>query len=408
MPSVRPFSFSNLPRYSSEQVAVQQSLATYFTTRPFQPTFLTHLGGMLETYLKVPCSFSDVQLQPVSRGNLSAMLPATGCIIVVGVAPGEHKILVELDTGLAALAIDRLLGGSGDTSRIQRPLTEIEEGVLSFVILKVLGFTHEGWQTGKEMGLSLDRFAARVADVQQTIDSESGYYLLGLSLSAGKRVGYVRILLPNSLITQRFAAPQAQARGTGRELEHMRALFSSLGEREVIGRVEAATLDLGPEDIEALETGDIVILENHQLSLTPEGVTGMAFVRLGRGQNGGLRGQIVNDSERSRLAIAEIVVQEEPAETDMSTNEQPEGEDNLPETEGLLRDVPAPVVVELGRIRMNTSQVIRLRQGQILRLPRGPNDPVDLVVNGKLFARGELIEVDGELGVRLLQVVGAS
>jgi len=81
-------------------------------------------------------------------------------------------------------------------------------------------------------------------------------------------------------------------------------------------------------------------------------------------------------------------------------------EDNLSETQGLLRDVAAPVVVELGRIRLNASQVARLKAGQILRLPRGPRDPVDLVVNGKIFARGELLEVDGELGVRLLQVAG--
>ena len=71
-----------------------------------------------------------------------------------------------------------------------------------------------------------------------------------------------------------------------------------------------------------------------------------------------------------------------------------------------VRDVPAPVVVELARLKMSTNQVVRMRAGQVLRLPRGPNDPVNLVVNGKLFARGELIEVDGELGVRLTQVSG--
>lgn len=85
---------------------------------------------------------------------------------------------------------------------------------------------------------------------------------------------------------------------------------------------------------------------------------------------------------------------------------QPLG-DNLQETEGLLRDVPAPLVVELTRLRMNTSQVIRLKQGQILRLPRSPSDPVNLVVNGKLFARAELVDVDGEIGVRLLELVGS-
>jgi flagellar motor switch protein FliM len=139
------------------------------------------------------------------------------------------------------------------------------------------------------------------------------------------------------------------------------------------------------------------------------------------GKNGGLRGRLLLDDDRPRMEIIEIKVQEEPAEVNAMESEEGVEEvinengaaetqalddsgDNLLETEGLLRDVPAPIVVELGRIRLNTSQVVRLRRGQILRLPRGSNDPVDLVVNGKLFARGELIEVDGELGVRLLKM----
>ena len=203
----------------------------------------------------------------------------------------------------------------------------------------------------------------------------------------------------------------AQADGPETEQRHMRTVFRAFGEREISARVEVAQLDLGADDIANLEEGDIVILENHELAFGPEGLSGLAFVKLGAGRNGGLRAQIQSDGDRVRLVVAGIVVQEEPAESEMADGSEEQQQhdivdDNLPETEGLLRDVPAPVVVELGRIRMNTAQVIRLRQGQILRLPRGPNDPVDLVVNGKVFARGELIEVDGELGVRLLQVTG--
>ena len=95
---------------------------------------------------------------------------------------------------------------------------------------------------------------------------------------------------------------------------------------------------------------------------------------------------------------------EQPEEIELAPTEV---EDNLEETEGLLRDVEAPIVIELGRLQMNTAQVIRLKAGQVLRLPRRATDPVDLVVNDKVFARGELIEVDGELGVRLVQVTGA-
>lgn len=409
MAQVRPFVFTNLPRYTHDQIAVLQSLSAYFSIRPFGPTFLDELGQLLEGYLKAPCALSVQQTQTVTRVSLPQLLPQVGVFLVVGCGASEHKLIVDLDPTLATLAIDRLLGGAGESSRMQRALTEIEEGILSFVLLKAMGFVHDGWETGAELALTLDRFASRLEDIQSIVDSEPGYHALALSLAVGKKVGYVRILVPDSLITTRFQQLVQQSGGPELEQRRMRNAFRALGERDVVGRVEVAQLDLGPDDIAGLETGDIVILENHQLGLSPQGLTGNAFVKIGTGQNGGLRAQIESDGERSRLVIADIVVQEEPAEADMADSGEEGGEqaeDNLPETEGLLRDVPAPVVVELGRIRMNTAQVIRLRQGQILRLPRGPNDPVDLVVNGKVFARGELIEVDGELGVRLLQVTG--
>ncbi len=408
MPQVRPFLFTNLPRYTHDQIAVLQSLSAYFSRRPFGRTFLTDLGAALEAHLKAPVQISVQQTSSVARANMGSLLPAVGCLLVVGCGASGHKIIADLDPSIATLCIDRLLGGNGDVGRIQRPLTEIEEGVLSFILLKAMGFVHEGWETGRELALTLDRFASRLEELQSIVDSEPGYHALALSVSIGKKVGYLRVLIPDTLITDHFQQIVAQSGGSESEQEHMRTVFAALGDRDVVGRVEVAQLDLGPDDIADLETGDIVILESHQLALTPQGLKGMAFVKIGLGQNGGLKAQIESDGDRSRLVVADIVVQEEPAESQMadSDGEVESTDDNLPETEGLLRDVPAPVVVELGRIRMNTAQVIRLRQGQILRLPRGPNDPVDLVVNGKVFARGELIEVDGELGVRLLQVTG--
>lgn len=415
MASARPFRFSNLPHYTAEQATLQRSLVDYLTQRPFRADFLSRLGSLVESYIKVPCKFSDPVLQPLSRGDLPALLPTTGCILALGAAPTEHKILVDLDSSIVGFVIDRLLGGTGEAARILRPLTEIEQGVLSFLLLKMIAFVHEGWQSGREVALSLDRFASTVDELSDITDAESSYYLIGASFAVGKRVGYARVLLPFSLITTSFRAPPAQSDPSPEELEYMRSVFHSLAVESVTAVIEGARLDLGPDDIAQLEPGDIIVLENHEVSLRSGFVEGNAFVRLGRGQNGGLRVRLQNDGDRSQIEIVQIVVQEQPQESVMVDEEgalpeegaEVSAEDNLAGTENLLRDVPAPVVVELGRLSMNTAQVVRLRQGQILKLPRGANDPVDLTVNGKLFARGELIEVEGELGVRLLKVVGA-
>ncbi len=406
MAACRPYKFQNLPRLTRDQFALEASLTRYLSARPYRPDFATALGADLERFLKLPCKLSGIEMKRMARGEMEALLPAVACIVVVGAAPGEHKIIAEIDMGLASCVIERLLGGTGESDRIQRPLTEIEEGVLSFLVLKTLTHFHNGIENGHELALCLDRFAGKLADIQTIVGAESEYMVLGSRLAIGKQLGYVRIFLPAPLVTERFGKSLPQDGGSSEERPYMLRLLEVLSDTTVVGRVEMATLDLGPDDIAALELGDIIIIEDHQVTKTPDGMAGSVFVKLGAGQNGGLKARLL-DGEQQRIEITEIVIQEQPVEEAMADEAQgaPAGE-NLAQTEGLLRDVAAPVVIELGRVRMNAAQLVRLHPGQILRLPRGPNDPVDLVVNGKLFARGELIEVDGELGVRLVQIVG--
>ena len=425
MVSVAPFKFKNLKSYSRDQVALEESLSNYLSALPFEKDFLKTLAKTLEDVLKVPCQMKAEAVRPIRGDELKSLLPETSCFVLIGAAPAEYKFIVDLDLIWSHYAVDLLLGGKGQSGRIHRPLSEIEQGVLSFILLKTLAHLSQGWVTGQEFSLSLDGFAGKPEELERFISVDSSYHLLGVRMLAGKCRGYARILIPQEIVSAHFNAPPQQHGGQD-EQAYVRQQLNCLGEGDIVGRVEIAEIDLGPSDIANLEVGDIIVLENHQVSLNSDMLCGEAFVRLGMGKNGGLRGRLLLDDDRPRIEIIEIKVQEEPAEVNAMESEegveevinengadesqaadpQVSGEpgDNLLETEGLLRDVPAPIVVELGRIRLNTSQVVRLRQGQILRLPRGSNDPVDLVVNGKLFARGELIEVDGELGVRLLKM----
>src|SRR5690348_3313702 len=119
MPSYRPFRFTGLPRLTREQVAIQQSLGGYLSQRPFKDDFAPSLGSMLESYLKTPCQIASSELKAVAKNELTSLIPSTTCLLVIGAAPTEHKLIVDLDASIAAFCIDRLLGGSGDVSRIQ-------------------------------------------------------------------------------------------------------------------------------------------------------------------------------------------------------------------------------------------------------------------------------------------------
>jgi type III secretion system YscQ/HrcQ family protein len=67
-------------------------------------------------------------------------------------------------------------------------------------------------------------------------------------------------------------------------------------------------------------------------------------------------------------------------------------------------DVPVTLVVELGRLALPLARLADLRAGDVLELSRHAREPVELTSGGKLVARGELVQIDTELGVRVLRV----
>ena len=70
-----------------------------------------------------------------------------------------------------------------------------------------------------------------------------------------------------------------------------------------------------------------------------------------------------------------------------------------------LSDVPMELSVEIGRTRMTVGETLQLRAGSIVTLERLAGEPVDLLVNGTPIARGEVVIVDEEFGLRVTEIV---
>ena len=70
-----------------------------------------------------------------------------------------------------------------------------------------------------------------------------------------------------------------------------------------------------------------------------------------------------------------------------------------------LYDVPVELAVEIGRTHMTIRETLALGPGSIVTLDRLAGEPVDLLVNGKPIARGEVVVIDEEFGLRITDVV---
>jgi flagellar motor switch protein FliN/FliY len=71
----------------------------------------------------------------------------------------------------------------------------------------------------------------------------------------------------------------------------------------------------------------------------------------------------------------------------------------------LLMDIPLEISVELGRVKMLVKDVVELGTGSIVEIDKAAGEPVDVMVNGRLVARGEVVVIEDNFGVRLTEIL---
>jgi flagellar motor switch protein FliN/FliY len=81
------------------------------------------------------------------------------------------------------------------------------------------------------------------------------------------------------------------------------------------------------------------------------------------------------------------------------------GEGKTPQNIELLLDVDLPVSIELGRAKMSISDLLALGPGSVVELDKLVGEPVDLLVNQKCVARGEVVVVEENFGLRITQLI---
>ena len=93
---------------------------------------------------------------------------------------------------------------------------------------------------------------------------------------------------------------------------------------------------------------------------------------------------------------------EQNADTASSDETKPEATSNLSQ----MQDVRVTVSMELGRAEMTLDEILQVGEQSLIELQKGYGEPVDILLNGKLFARGEVVTVQENFGVRVTEIVG--
>jgi len=148
--------------------------------------------------------------------------------------------------------------------------------------------------------------------------------------------------------------------------------------------VEVGRASLPLEEVAGLGVGDLLLF-----SACPPASAESCPVWLKCG-----RGGFVAHVEGAQLTLKEDYQGGQPP---MKSDES---ETNIMLAEG----IDVELVVELGRVEMTAAEVMNLGKGDVVTLRRALVKPVDLRVGGKLLGRAELVDVDGEAGIRIVEL----
>ncbi|MFN8548417.1 MAG: type III secretion system cytoplasmic ring protein SctQ [Candidatus Eisenbacteria bacterium] len=153
---------------------------------------------------------------------------------------------------------------------------------------------------------------------------------------------------------------------------------------------------LASGDFAGLERGDIVLLEASTSRLVEDGLDGEArFGARGFGAGPGFRARWLDGGARAELLEFHTIAAEAAKEVAMA---------NAATGEALLPDLPVRLRVEMGRVQMTLAELSALGVGAIVELHRDPKEPVGLWVEDRKIGAGELVSVDGQLGVRITEL----
>jgi flagellar motor switch/type III secretory pathway protein FliN len=377
--SVRPFPFTGLESLTRADVALAARLRRVARA-------LVDVGGIERALAELTAEPVRIDVRGVRRMQAQRGADdATGVVLLLAGEPAAiahpRRVLVEAEGALAVALSTRALRQKSprmvDTSRAPSPALA---GAFAAVLVSALRRAHSG---GVLKVVAAGPGAVLARDLLQ---SERDVTTATLTVTLGEDAFEARVSVPDAFLK----APH--------DVVFSRASLAAMGAASIAMPLVMTTTLAAREDLFELAPGDVFVPGKNPFALRDDGAIVGAVAIVAPSAERGLSADL---AENGRLVVRGLLeshpwVQEKsmPADEAQAT------------TIESLEHAPVIVRVELGTVEMTAHEWSELGPGDVIALGRRIGDPAILRVGGVELARGELVQVDGEYGVRILARTG--
>lgn len=423
----RPFVFSNLEKVSKRHAQLVKNLEWMLPNVRSTGEVSSSVRKRLQEMLEEPVSVQAEYVHVVPMSQLQHYIGETTFLAVLAPQPNKTRGLLEVELGLAHHAIDMLLGGAGEAVAL-RPLTDIEEGVMTYVIIETLKALSPALDPSLPK-LRIEGVVRGFEEIQGLIPENENLAVVQLKAVFGNHAGYLRLVIPEEVLATANPPADAAVR-RARRASDAEAHLTRLRHVKTSLRAEIGNVEITGGELSQLRERDVVLVDS--LSCRPDqGEGGTAKLRVGLGRAGHFDAEIVVEKGRYKAKITGVSIggppppggdqplREAPGEEESAGDDEDEsttpgsirGRNDVDDAQGaggadLMNDIPLQISIELGRVSTTAEELVALKVGHVFDLNRVAGEPLDLSVNSKVVARGELVEIDGNLGIRILSLAG--
>lgn len=285
MAEIKPFHF-RLAKLSRRQLDLAQGLLEFLPKSGLHESFHLAIRKALQKYLPDFRYFLD-RITETNFHDFFTGLANPCCIGVLGMEPFDQKGFVEIDPVISFLVIEKLLGGKPEARHDLSPLTETEQGVVEFLLLKLLAEIHKTTGEKSKIHLRLEKMVLEPMTVRD-FEEKAELVCLKIHVSLLKHSGFINIYLPSPWVLEGFLKDLPKNKKGWVETLAKQNLhhFDSL-KIDVWGSLGAATISA--RDLEGLEEGDVVLLDQCSLKKKKGSWEGSVDLLVGEGLSGGFR-----------------------------------------------------------------------------------------------------------------------
>ncbi|MBW2733394.1 MAG: type III secretion system cytoplasmic ring protein SctQ [Deltaproteobacteria bacterium] len=351
---IRRYPYEALPRIAGSEKDVWRQLRHHLPVD----------GHGLRRWGERCLATTDVRLLPLAVGGERATLPLEGRQVTSFVLRGSQDLRLALvvDGSLASSLLCHMLGATGDGPR--GSVTAGQWGLLAFGLAWLLSCVQTACPWSVESSSSIDAFLDGHADDVTWVE---------IVAEIGGERGLAWLLLQRATLA---ALPAREPESVCKRSRVEGVLLSV--------PVEGGRASLPFEEVAGLGVGDLLLF-----SACPPASAESYRVWLKCG-----RGGFAANLEGEQLTL----------EDDYQGGQPPMKSDDNETNLVLAEGIDVELVVELGRVEMTAAEVMNLGKGDVVTLQRALVKPVDLRVGGKLLGRAELVDVDGEAGIRIVEL----